>query len=209
MERPRLAGSPKRKIYKRDNTALKSVCQGEMCGKMHFMWISTRKGSRRDAGAPYSLRRSTTRREISSCVDGVFMPPMATGKQKRGYSRLPLVRASLCGHFPPRRLRRQQPSRFPFITINQKPQKILKNEKVSHGQKLACPVSKNLSPKTRLWMIVARTFLELGCCGDRNLQKFCHNSSQWKQKANSDWEISGWDIRFPTKVSCFFVPFVV
>ena len=36
MERPRLAGSPKRKIYKRDNTALKSVCQGEMCGKMHF-----------------------------------------------------------------------------------------------------------------------------------------------------------------------------
>ena len=55
MERPRLAGSPKRKIYKRDNTALKSVCQGERCGKMHFMWISTRKGSRRDAGAPYSL----------------------------------------------------------------------------------------------------------------------------------------------------------
>ena len=57
MERPRLAGSPKRKIYKRDNTALKSVCQGEMCGKMHFMWIPTRKGSQRDAGAPYSLRR--------------------------------------------------------------------------------------------------------------------------------------------------------
>ena len=158
MERPRLAGSPKRKIYKRDNTALKSVCQGERCGKMHFMWISTRKGSRRDAGAPYSLRRSTTRREIGSCVDGVFMPPMATGKQKRGYSRLPLVRASLCGHFPPRRLRRQQPSRFPFITINQKPQKILKNEKVSHGKNLACPVLKNLSPKTRFWLIVVRKF---------------------------------------------------
>ena len=33
MERPRLAGSPKRKIYKRDNTAIKSVCQGDMCGK--------------------------------------------------------------------------------------------------------------------------------------------------------------------------------
>ena len=74
MERPRLAGSPKRKIYKRDNTALKSVCQGERCGKMHFMWISTRKGSRRDAGAPYSLRRSTTRREMGSCVDVVLMP---------------------------------------------------------------------------------------------------------------------------------------
>jgi len=33
MERRRLADSPKRSIYKRDNTAIKSVCQGEMCGK--------------------------------------------------------------------------------------------------------------------------------------------------------------------------------
>ena len=153
MERPRLAGSPKRKIYKRDNTALKSVCQGERCGKMHFMWISTRKGSRRDAGAPYSLRRSTTRREISSCVDGVFMPPMATGKQKRGYSRLPLIYASLCGPFPPRRPRRHRVS----LSSHQNPKKILKNEKVSHGQKLACPVSKNLSQKKRIGAIVVRT----------------------------------------------------
>ena len=110
MERWRLAGSPKRKIYKRDNTAIKSVCQGEMCGTMHFMWISTRKGSRRDAGAPYSLRRSTTRREIGPCVDGVLMPPMATGKRKRRYSRIPLVCASLCGPFPPRRLHRHRGS---------------------------------------------------------------------------------------------------
>ena len=81
-----------------------------MCGTMHYMWISTRKGSRRDAGAPYSLRRSTTRREIAPCVDGVLMPPMATGKRKRSYSRIPLVRASLCGPFPPRRLRRHRGS---------------------------------------------------------------------------------------------------
>ena len=41
---------------------------------------------------------------MDPCVDGVLMPPMATGKRKKRYSRIPLVRASLCGPFPPRRL---------------------------------------------------------------------------------------------------------
>ena len=68
--------------------------------------------------------------------------------------RLPLVRASLCGPFPPRRLRRHRVS----LSSHQNPKKILKNEKVSHGKNLACPVLKNLSPKTRLWMIVVRKF---------------------------------------------------
>ncbi len=62
MERRRLAGSPKRKIYKRDNTAIKSVCQAEMCGKMHlsmaFSCLRWRRESGQGgiAGSPSSVR---------------------------------------------------------------------------------------------------------------------------------------------------------
>ncbi len=51
MERWRPAGSPKRKIYKRDNTAIKSVCQREMCGKCTLCGYQHERG----AGGPPAL----------------------------------------------------------------------------------------------------------------------------------------------------------
>ncbi len=83
---------------------------------------------------------------MGPCVDGVFMPPMATGKRKRRYSRLPLVRASLCGHFPPRRLRWHRVS----LSSHQNPKKILKNEKATQGKKLAYLVSEKSFCKNKI-----------------------------------------------------------
>ena len=106
---------------------------------------------------------------MGPCVDGVLMPPMATGKRKRSYSRIPLVRASLCGPFPPRRLRRHRGSLS------------------SHQSKTLKKISKMRK-----------------CLMDRNLRVLFQKRHQ---KENFDDEISGLDIRFPTKFSYLLVFF--
>ena len=151
MERRRLAGSPKRKIYKRDNTAInqfvreRCAAKCTLCGYQHergaggtpALHIPSDDQQQGGKWAPVSMAFSCLRWRRESGKGGIAGSPSSVRLyvvtslpcrlRRREYGapvsrRLPLVRASLCGPFPPQRLRWHRVS----LSSHQNPKKIFK-----------------------------------------------------------------------------------